>query len=207
MRQTSSDSTPLPTAFLDDLRKQEADYCQFEDPIRQSGFGGEPQRWRAEREPILAAVDGDGEFLDVGCANGFLLECLVVWAAERGYRLQPHGVDYGQRLIALARRRLPQFANNFHVANAWDWNPPQRYRFTYTLWDCVPGKLLADYCRRLLERAVAPNGRLIVGMYGSRSRGIPPIDLAARLRSFGFAVEGAAYGGNPPITVFAWIIA
>ncbi len=195
----------LPAAFLDELRRLEAEYCWHDDPIRQSGFGGGPQRWRDEREPILDAVDADGDFLDVGCANGYLLQCLVRWAADRGCNIVPHGVDYGPRLIEMAQQRLPDFAENFHVANAWNWHPPRRYRFVYTVCDCVPEPYLAAYCQHLLDRAVERNGRLIVGMYGSRSKKNDPIDLGNRLQSLEFIVQGTAQGGHPAVTTFAWI--
>jgi len=201
---TASDS--LPADFLERLRALEDSYCAQTDPIRQSGFGGGPQRWRAEREPILDAVDTDSDFLDVGCANGYLLECLVAWAGERGYRLTPHGLDFGPRLIQMARERLPDSAPNFHVGNAWDWRPPRTYRYVYTLLDCVPEEYLREYCRRLLERMVEQGGKLIIGMYGSRSKHIPPIDLGERLAQLGFDVQGTSYGGTPPLTVFGWIV-
>jgi SAM-dependent methyltransferase len=195
----------LPPDFLDHLRKLEEAYCSESDPIRQSGFSGGPLRWREEREPILNAVDEDGDFLDIGCANGYLLECLVMWAEERGYHITPHGLDFGPRLIRMARERFPRLASNFHVGNAWDWQPPRKYRYVYSLRDCVPEAYFAEYVRRLLDRAVERGGRLIVGMYGSRSQNIQPINLGELMTSLGFAVDGTAYGGDPPASAFAWI--
>ncbi len=195
----------LPREFLERLATLEASYLAEDDPVRQSGFGGGPERWRAEREPILEAVDADGDFLDVGCANGYLLECLVAWASERGVTLVPYGLDYGARLVELARQRLPEFADNFFVGNAWDWDPPRQFRYVYSLYDCVPEHYLAEYVHRLFHRAVAPGGRLIVGAYGSRSEDIPPFDVERFLRSAGFVVAGTAHGGDPPITDFAWV--
>ncbi len=81
--------TDLPPDFRARARSLEAAYLESDDPIRQSGFGGGPERWRAERQPILDAVEGDGDLLDIGCANGYLLECLVAWGAERGLALTP----------------------------------------------------------------------------------------------------------------------
>lgn len=163
----------LPQDFLAQVASLEPTYLLHDDPIRQSGFGGGAERWRAERGSILEAVTGDGDFLDIGCANGHLAECLVVWASERGIQLTPHGIDLGPRLIAEARRRLPQFAANFHVANGWDWRPGRPFRYVYTLSDCVPPEMLGEYAGRLLDRLVEPHGRLIVGSYGSRSRATP----------------------------------
>jgi SAM-dependent methyltransferase len=198
-------SESLPADFLESLRALEDSYCAETDPIRQSGFGGGPQQWRAEREPILDAVDTDGDFLDVGCANGYLLECLVAWGEERGYRLTPHGLDIGPRLVQMAKERLPDFAANFHVGNAWDWQPPRQWRYVYSLLECVPEECLREYLGRLLERMVENGGKLIVGVYGSRSKHIAPIDLGERLARLGFEVQGTAYGGTPRLTSFAWI--
>ena len=169
--------SPLPPEFLAQVRDLEAAYCQSDDPIVQSGFAGGATRWRAERGPILDAIPVAGDLLDVGCANGYLLECLVNWSAKRGKRLTPHGVDLGPRLIALAKQRLPRFADNLHIGNAWESVPPKKYRFVYSIWDCVPESKFDAYCHRLLSQFVAPGGRLILGMYGSRSRNIPPIAL------------------------------
>src|SRR2546426_5525017 len=136
--------TDIPPDFLAHIRSLEDAYLAHDDPILQSGFGGGPGRWRGEREPILEAINGDpsaglgagSNFLDIGCANGYLLECLVLWGRERGLSLVPYGVDIGPKLIEVAKRRLPQFAENFCVANAWDWRPGRRFRYVYILHDC-----------------------------------------------------------------------
>lgn len=195
----------LPPEFLARLAELEASYLSTDDAIRQSGFGGGPERWRAERVPILEAVEANGDFLDVGCANGHLLESLVGWAADRGIRLVPYGVDIGARIVGLARRRLPQWADHFYVANAWHWTPPRRFRYVYTLYDCVPESRLGEFARRLLDRAVKPGGRLIVGAYVSRSPGGPPVDLRGILRAAGYCVIGSALGGQPPVASFVWM--
>jgi hypothetical protein len=195
----------LPEDFLRYLQTLEDAYLASDDPIRQSGFGGGAERWRREREPILDAVDAGGDFLDVGCANGYLLECLVQWARERGRALVPHGVDAGPRLTGLARRRLPGHAANLHVANAWDWQPPRRYRYVYTLADCVPEGMEREFFARLFDRAVERGGRLIVGHYGSRTRATPPRPVADLLTSFGYTILGSTTGGDPPLTAFAWV--
>lgn len=194
----------LPAAFLSELRELEASYLQRSDPIEQSGFHGGVERWRAEREPILEAITTDGELLDIGCANGYLLECLVAWGRERGVSLTPYGLDLGPRLIDLARRRQPGFADHFFVGNAWDWVPPQRFHYVYTLLDAVPQDYLAAHLHQLLALVVADGGRLIAGDYGSRSRGFPARDVAAVLREAGLTVAGEATAGDG-IVRFAWV--
>ncbi|MGH8873833.1 MAG: hypothetical protein ACRDVM_01075 [Acidimicrobiia bacterium] len=62
--------TRPPRSFLAEMRALEDAYLRTDDPIAQSGVGGGPPRWRAEREPLLDGVAGNGDLLDVGCANG-----------------------------------------------------------------------------------------------------------------------------------------
>jgi SAM-dependent methyltransferase len=200
-----NEHTILPPAFLSRLRQLEEAYLMSDDPIRQSGFAGGPERWRREREPILEAFQEGGDLLDACCANGYLLECLMHWGKARGLEITPFGIDQGSRLIELARRRLPRFADHFQIANAWDWHPPRRYRYVYTLWDCVPEGYLTEFVRRLAARFVAPGGRLILGAYGSLSRNQQPFDVEMFLSSAGYQVSGTASGGDPPVSRFAWI--
>jgi len=169
----------------------------------QSGFGGGPERWRNEREVILEAVDSDGDFLDIGCANGHLLECLCQWAQTKGIALTPFGIDYGPRLVELARQRLPQHANNFWVADAWDSQPPRRFRYVYSLYDNVPQVLLGEFVGRLAARCVEPGGTLIIGAYGSRRE--PAFDVGRFLRDSGYRLAGSASVGQPPVTCIAWV--
>ena len=195
----------LPPEFLKTMAELERSYLESDDPIRASGFGGGPERWRREREPILEAVDRDGDFLDTCCANGYLLECLVGWARERGVTLTPHGLDLGEGLVALARERLPEHSANIHQGNAWDWAPDRRFDYVYTLLDIVPEDYLPEFIDRLELNVVAPGGRLILGSYGSRSRGHEPSDVRALLESTGRSPAGSSAGGEPPIASFAWV--
>jgi hypothetical protein len=195
----------LPGQFLERLKALERSYLSVTDPIRQSGFGGGAKRWQEEREPILEAIDRDGELLDIGCANGYLLECLMKWGRERGLGLIPYGLDIGPRLIDLAKKRFPDYRDNFYVGNGWDWRPPKKFFYAYTLYDCVPEDYLEEYIHRLLSRVVAPSGRLIIGAYGSKTNREPPFDVEKFVRSCGYTVAGYSVGGNPPVALFVWI--
>jgi trans-aconitate methyltransferase len=147
----------------------------------------------------------DGSLLDLGCANGFLLECLREWGAERGRDLVPFGLDLSPELVALARQRLPDFASNFHVGNAWSWSPPRRFTYVYIVADIVPFTHLGSHLRRLLCEFVEPGGRLIVGSYGSHSRRLPPLDLEPLLPAYGLPLAGTASAGPGSAVVrFAW---
>ncbi len=189
--------------FLDRCRRLESTYLESDDPIAQSGFSGGRERWVAERSPLIEAIDRDGDFLDVGCANGLLAADVTGWAANRGITLTPHGIDLGSDLVDLARHRLPDFAHNFVTANAWTWQPDRLWTFVYSLLDLSPPELWCDWVRRLLGW-VEPGGRLILGSYGSRSRGITPAEVAAVMQGCGLPAEGSSAGGEPVTARFAW---
>jgi hypothetical protein len=195
----------LPSAFVNRLRELGEIYLRSDDPLKQSGFTGGSERWRCEREPILGAIADGGDFIDTCCANGYLLECLQAWGKERGQQIAPFGIDQSLRLIDIAKRRMPKYADHFQSANAWDWRPPRRYRYVYTLWDCVPEDYLSEFVRRLIESFVAPGGRLIIGAYGSLSRKEKPFDVETFLSSAGYRVSGSASSGDPAVARFAWI--
>ena len=194
----------LPEQFLAELRNLESAYLAETDLIKQSGFHGGEARWRRERGLILEAVDKDGDFLDVGCANGYLVQCLSEWAREKGITLIPYGVDQGTRLIELARKRLPQYASHFWVGNAWDWIPPRRFRYVYTMTDFVPEAFLKNYLARAIKHYVQGDGLLIVGAYGSTSKNVPAQDITSLLKGFGFPVAGSATCGDLPVSHVAW---
>jgi SAM-dependent methyltransferase len=194
----------LPTEFLERLRDLQTSYLRETDPVRQSGFGGGDVRWRMERELILDAVSGDGDFLDVGCANGYLLECLVKWGHERHIRLTPYGLDYGDELIALAKNRLPEYGTHFWVGNSWEWIPPRAFRYVYSLYDCVPEELLPAYVRRLARHYVADGGTLILGAYGSLRKQEAARDITVDITAAGFRVAGSSRRGELPTSRVAW---
>lgn len=199
----------LPESHLESIRILESAYLRHRDPIKQSGFNGGADRWRLERSPLLDAVTGDGEFLDLGCANGHLLESVMVWAGERGINLTPYGVDLNPRLLQEAIRRFPNQPDHFWIANAWGWLPPRRFRWVYAIWDLVPIEFLPQLATHLLETTVANNGALIFGAYGSRSEDRPSVAIADVLREGCLPVSGISQGGklpsDGPVTRFAWI--
>ena len=58
----------------------DARYLATDDPCAQSGFTGSAERWKAARSAIARGIDAPGTFLDVGCANGLLMESIARWS-------------------------------------------------------------------------------------------------------------------------------
>ncbi len=168
-------------------------------PYRESGRSSGAARWEETRRCIADAVDRDGDFLDAGCANGLLLETLAGWCAEKGIAIRPHGIDFVPRLVELARARHLAHAGSFEVANAFSWQPRRRYDFVRLSIECVQERDRAEFVRRLLERAVAAEGRLIVCHYPGASE--PLVDVASFLAALGYTVAGRA---SAPNVSLAW---
>jgi SAM-dependent methyltransferase len=162
-------------------------------PWQQSGVGlhtpHSPYDWEVLRRPIADCLTTSGTFLDIGCANGYLLECLLRWTRERGLLILPYGLDFSDKLVALAQRRLPQYADHLFVGNAWQWSPPQTFDYVHTALDYVPDDLRQAYVHRLFERYVQAGGCLLVTEYVGRTTGLPAIRIDEELRRLGFSLE------------------
>lgn len=194
--------------FLSIKKTLEDAYLQHEEPWKQSGMSGPLERWVSLRKPVADCVDRSGTFLDIGCANGFLLECCLRWTEERGLVLEPFGLDLSEKLIELAKRRLPRYANNFFVGNAMNWIPPQRFDFVRTELVYVPAESERDYARFIIENHLNPDGKLLVANYGEGltlseiRKGIfegshPTTDIMARLKDLGLDPIGSKDGYDP----------
>jgi hypothetical protein len=186
--------------YADTMRTLERSYLRGQTPQEGSGFGGGEQAWRQARHHITEAIHTDGTFLDVGCANGLLMESVAAWCAQRGLTVEPYGIDIAPGLVELARQRLPHWADRIWLGNAIDWKPPSGRRFDYAhiLLDCVPPQRRADLMRHHLASTIQPaTGRLLVSSYAADpSIGSPA--AAQTLRSLGFTCHGQTSGGNRP---------
>jgi SAM-dependent methyltransferase len=170
-----------------------AAYVAGDNPRAQSGHSGDAQRWEGARRLLLDAVERSGSFLDIGCANGHLMECLVVWAAEDGIDLEPWGLEISNELAGLARRRLPHWRDRITVGNALDWGPPTRFTYVRTNLDYVPAARRAELVQHLLDVVVARDGRLIIGVFNEELDGV----IEESVSSWGFEVAGRAERPHP----------
>jgi 2-polyprenyl-3-methyl-5-hydroxy-6-metoxy-1,4-benzoquinol methylase len=168
-------------------------------PYRQSGRSSGAARWEETRRLIVEAVHRDGDFMDVGCANGLLLESIVLWAGQAGFSLRPHGLDFLAELVALSQARFPNHPDSFQVVNAFEWRPVRRYDFVRTNLEYVPHQDWPAFVRRQFD-AVAPGGRLILCHYRNADEMyVDPGDIARRA---GLRVAGQV---EVPGTAVAWI--
>jgi 2-polyprenyl-3-methyl-5-hydroxy-6-metoxy-1,4-benzoquinol methylase len=171
-------------------------------PYQQSGRSSGAARWEETRRILVKALHRDGDFMDVGCANGLLLETLIWWAAEDGFTLRPHGIDFVEGLVNLARARFPGRADNFAVANAFHWSPSRQYDFVRTNIEYVPRLDWSTFVRHQ-HAAVAPGGRLILCHYRNAGDADDPyVDLRDVASDAGYAVAGRVEVHG---TAIAWI--
>jgi hypothetical protein len=147
-----------------------------DDPIAQSGYAGDAARWRSARELIASGIDRPGTFLDVGCANGLLMESITEWSR---FAIEPYGLDFGPGLVALAKRRLPRWADRIYYGDAATWTPSRRFDFVHVRLDLGHTVRIATW-----------GARLIVSSDGSFRRPDSPKaePVADRLRALGLNV-------------------
>jgi 2-polyprenyl-3-methyl-5-hydroxy-6-metoxy-1,4-benzoquinol methylase len=187
--------------YFDTLQAAISEYYLADpsNPYQQSGRSKGAERWEETRRCFVETLHRSGDFLDVGCANGLLLETLIGWAAEAGFVLRPHGLDFVPELIELARRRFPRQAACFTAANAFYWAPPRQYDFVRTNLEYVPRADWTEFIRRQYA-AVAPGGRLIVAHYHNADE--EPLDPGPAIDRAGYSVNGRT--SAPGVSV-AWI--
>ncbi|MFC1440443.1 class I SAM-dependent methyltransferase [Streptacidiphilus sp. N1-10] len=171
-------------------------YLAADNPRAQSGHSGDVAHWRRARGLLVDALpEQGGSFLDIGCANGHLMETLTEWAAERGTVIDPYGVDISPRLAALARQRCPQWADRIWSANAMGWQPPRRFDIVRTGLDYVPPATRPAYLKHLMTRVLVPGGRLIVGVFNEET---DRDTLEQEVASYGSSIlAGGPSSGSP----------
>jgi len=141
-------------------------YIAADNPRAQSGHSGDAAAWERARSLVIEGLNHDGDFLDVGCASGHLMETTQSWASQRGLSIEPYGVDLSPAMVDLARRRLPHWHDRFWVANILGWEPPRRFNFVHIQkLDYVPAPRRRELVAHLLTRVCELAGRLIIGPF------------------------------------------
>ena len=166
-------------------------YLGADNPRGQSGYSGSETDWWLARSLVADAIPRSGTLLDIGCANGLLMESVHQWCAERGLTVEPFGVDIVPELARLAQRRLPHWADHIFVGNAASWIPPRRFDFVRTGLEYVPLGLRSAFLAHLTTNYLTPNGRLLIGSYNEErdeTRGVAALE--EQVRSWGFNIAG-----------------
>jgi len=165
-------------------------YLSKDNPRAQSGHGGDEYHYAFSHLPILDAVYKHGTFLDVGCANGHLMEMVHKWGAALGFDLQMHGVDISEGLLALAKRRLPHWHDRFFLGNAFFWKPAQKFDYIHVGGlGAVPKDDQGMYFEHLMEHYLVDGGRMILGPYWSENDSRAADNESIRVAPTGYVIK------------------
>lgn len=145
-----------------------------------SGHAGSAADWDYSRGILADLVDRDRPIalLDIGCANGLLMESVRRWCPN----VEPFGLDIAPALADLARQRLPHWADRIFEGNALHWTAPRRFDIARTGLEYVP----APRRRALLDHLLTLADRVIVGKFNEE---IETRVTEQTLLGWGFIVE------------------
>jgi SAM-dependent methyltransferase len=160
-------------------------YLSAETAAGGSGSSRDATGWEYARSLLADAAETGQSFLDVGCANGHLMESMAAWAG-----VEPYGLEISPELAELARRRLPQWADRIWIGNALEWQPPHRFDVVRTALDYVP----EPRRKTLLERLLSYANRVVIGAF-NEERGLRTQEEL--VESWGFEVAGRSEREHP----------
>jgi len=160
-------------------------YLAADTPQGGSGSSRGEDGWERARSLVAASVQPGQTFLDIGCANGLLMESMASWAG-----VEPYGLEISPELAELAQRRLPQWANRIWVGNALHWEPPHPFAVVRTGLDYVP----PPRRRGLVEHVLGYANRLVVGVFNEeREKRV----LESEVAEWGFEISGRTERPQP----------
>ena len=194
-----------------EFRELISDEKKIGELIQESGVGSGTEGvlpkfedWERQRRFIAGAINKDGTILDVGCASGLLLKCLLEWS---DYRVTPYGFDNNPKRIQLAKQLLPEHATNIVEADVKNLDLaakglPKTYDFVYwNVWEDFvfqEGSRL-DAFNSILE-CVRTDGRLIMGFYPNnkeeKERDLKKLDRLKKLNVSNFVFKENAQSDN-----------
>ena len=158
------------------------------------------ETWKRARSFIASAIHRPGSLLDIGCANGFLLRCLMEWST---HELTPFGIDASAGRAKEIDRFFPSQRDHFarlpveRLGEIDSHGLPEEYDFIYwAVWDNY-GFDRQDRID-LLKRAygnVRDDGRLILGFYDREPAAIENKIAQIRDLNLGHAVRTANPNG------------
>lgn len=160
-------------------------YLRADTPAGGSGSSRGAAGWERARSLLAEACEPGQSFLDVGCANGHLMESMAAWAG-----VEPYGLEISPELAALARRRLPGWAERIWVGNAAEWVPPRRFDVIRTGLDYVPPPHRLELVRHLLQHCA----RLVIGVHNEE---LGRAGWEDEVAAWGYPIAGRAVRDHP----------
>lgn len=159
----------LDERWLNNLKKDiDESYLRHSEPWKQAGFMLSEEDWTTCRKPIADCIQKSGTFLDINCSNGYLLESILKWTAARGLEITPYGIDLSAKLIALAKQRLPKYADNLSVGTAPYWTSPVKFDYVRTEISYALEESQEQYLHRVFSSYITPGGNLILTEYRTK---------------------------------------
>jgi RimJ/RimL family protein N-acetyltransferase len=154
-----------------------------------SGHNGSEADWEWSRGVVAEGLHRSGTLLDVGCANGLMMESIARWSALRGVAIEPYGLEISPQLAGIARQRLPPWADRIFTGNVLGWKPPHRFQYVRTGLEYVPPARRRELVAWLLDEVLTPGGRLIIGKFNEERE---QHAIEAALGRWGHVVSGRA---------------
>lgn len=169
-------------------------YLSSDNPRGQSGHSGDEERYYYSHSTLLSVIDRSGTLLDVGCANGYLMESMDRWFRGTGYDVAFYGLDISEGMLDLAKQRLPQWSDRFFLGNGLDYRPEVKYDMVMTKeLSYVPPHRQKEFFENMYHHMLKDGGRLILGPQ-AEERGSHAIE--EQILSFGYTPSGYVEKAN-----------
>ncbi len=127
------------------------------------------EAWETSRKFISEEIDHDGTLMDIGCANGWLLLCLMVWS---GKNLTPYGIDIDKKHISDSKSLFPEYENNFTLLDLRNFTKishlslPKKYDYIlWSVWENWDFSKSGIREVEMLKNSKTENGKLLLAFY------------------------------------------
>lgn len=156
-------------------------------------FSGTRKNFWADLEFIKNYIDNGDNVLDFGCGNGRLLEIL------KDKKINYTGADISQKLIELAKRKYPEFSDNFSkISGQSSLSFPDNFFnkiISIAVFHHFPEKYAKDMAKELY-RIIQPGGAAIItiwNLWNKKRRGniLNPVIIIKKIFHIG---EYAGFG-------------